>query len=77
MVALGLQKRGTGGEHTEAVDDVYDISNAARLKKSEVSFLVCATCTMSSNYPHLLTLVLVVRCSDAVCYHLRNSSVGL
>ena len=49
MVALGLQKRGTGGEHTEAVDDVYDISNAARLKKSEVSFLACATCTMSSN----------------------------
>lgn len=36
VVALGMQKRGTSGEHTEAVDDVYDISNAARLKKSEV-----------------------------------------
>jgi len=33
---LELQPRGTGGEHTAAVDDVYDISNRARLKKSEV-----------------------------------------
>ena len=37
IVGLQLQKRGTGGEHTEAIDDVYDISNRARLKKSEVS----------------------------------------
>nr|AAM10823.1 lombricine kinase [Urechis caupo]3JPZ_A Chain A, Lombricine kinase [Urechis caupo]3JPZ_B Chain B, Lombricine kinase [Urechis caupo]3JQ3_A Chain A, Lombricine kinase [Urechis caupo] len=39
VVALQLQKRGTGGEHTAAVDDVYDISNAARLKKSEREFV--------------------------------------
>lgn len=39
VVALGMQKRGTAGEHTEAVDDVYDISNAARLKKSEREFV--------------------------------------
>lgn len=37
MPAMGLQERGTGGEHTAAVDDVYDISNRARLKKTEVS----------------------------------------
>jgi len=37
--ALDLQWRGTGGEHTEAVDSVYDISNAARLKKSEREFV--------------------------------------
>ena len=36
MRGLQLQKRGTGGEHTDAVDDVYDMSNRARLKKSEV-----------------------------------------
>ena len=36
VVALGLQKRGTAGEHTEAVDDIYDLSNAARLKSTEV-----------------------------------------
>ena len=38
VVGLELQERGTGGEHTAAVDDVYDISNRARLKKSEVSY---------------------------------------
>jgi creatine kinase len=38
-VGLHLQKRGTGGEHTAAVDDVYDISNRARLKKSEHEFV--------------------------------------
>ena len=43
VVGLGMQKRGTAGEHTEAVDDVYDISNAARLKKSEVSCYACCT----------------------------------
>jgi len=37
ILALQLQWRGTGGEHTAAVDDVYDISNRARLKKSEAS----------------------------------------
>ena len=37
VVALGMQARGSGGEHTEAVDSVYDLSNAARLKKSEVN----------------------------------------
>ena len=36
VVGLGLQKRGSAGEHTAAVDDVYDISNAARLKSTEV-----------------------------------------
>jgi len=39
IVGLHLQKRGTGGEHTAAVDDVYDISNRARLKKSEREFV--------------------------------------
>lgn len=39
VVALQLQMRGTGGEHTAAVDDVYDISNRARLKKSEREFV--------------------------------------
>ena len=38
--ALQLQWRGTAGEHTEAVDSVYDISNSARLKKSEVRMTV-------------------------------------
>jgi len=33
---LQLESRGTGGEHTTNVDDVYDICNRARLKKSEV-----------------------------------------
>ncbi|KAK2154015.1 hypothetical protein LSH36_279g03125 [Paralvinella palmiformis] len=37
--ALQLQWRGTAGEHTEAVDSVYDISNSARLKKSERGFV--------------------------------------
>ena len=36
---LQLESRGTGGEHTTNVDDVYDISNRARLKKSEVGRL--------------------------------------
>jgi creatine kinase len=39
VAALNLQDRGTGGEHTEAVDDIYDISNRARLKKSEREFV--------------------------------------
>jgi creatine kinase len=39
IVGFHLQKRGTGGEHTDAVDDVYDISNRARLKKSEREFV--------------------------------------
>jgi len=38
MPAMGLQARGTGGEHTAAVDDVYDISNRARLKLTELQF---------------------------------------
>jgi len=37
--ALQLQWRGTAGEHTEAVDSVYDISNSARLKKTEREFV--------------------------------------
>jgi len=37
--ALGMQARGSGGEHTEAIDSVYDLSNAARLKKSELEFV--------------------------------------
>ena len=37
--AMQMQPRGTGGEHTEAIDSVYDISNSARLKKTEVSLL--------------------------------------
>ena len=36
VLALGLQKRGSAGEHTAAVDDIYDLSNMARLKKTEV-----------------------------------------
>jgi len=39
VVGLHMQKRGTSGEHTDAVDDVYDISNRARLKKSEREFV--------------------------------------
>jgi len=39
IFGLNLQKRGTGGEHTAAVDDVYDVSNRARLKKSEREFV--------------------------------------
>lgn len=39
VVKLKMQKRGTAGEHTEAVDDVYDLSNAARLKSSEREFV--------------------------------------
>ena len=37
---LNFQKRGTGGEDTDAVDDVYDISNKARIKKTEVHNIV-------------------------------------
>ena len=40
MPAMGLQARGTGGEHTAAIDDVYDISNRARLKKTEVITII-------------------------------------
>ncbi|XP_060709906.1 creatine kinase U-type, mitochondrial-like [Hemiscyllium ocellatum] len=36
---LRLQKRGTGGEDTEAVDSVFDISNLDRLGKSEVELV--------------------------------------
>lgn len=36
---LQMQKRGTAGEHTAAVDDTYDLSNAARLKKTEREFV--------------------------------------
>jgi creatine kinase len=39
IFGLDLQERGTGGEHTAAIDDVYDISNRARLKKSEREFV--------------------------------------
>jgi creatine kinase len=39
ILGLSLQKRGTAGEHTEAVDDVWDISNRARLKNSERGFV--------------------------------------
>ena len=34
--SLRLQKRGTSGEHTDVVDDTWDISNTERLGKSEV-----------------------------------------
>ena len=34
---MRLQKRGTAGEHTDVVDNTYDISNAERLGKSEVA----------------------------------------
>jgi len=37
--AMYMQPRGTGGEHTEAVDSVYDVSNSARLKKNEAEFV--------------------------------------
>ncbi|XP_067871304.1 creatine kinase U-type, mitochondrial-like [Heterodontus francisci] len=36
---LRLQKRGTGGEDTPAVDSVFDISNLDRLGKSEVELV--------------------------------------
>ena len=36
LKALGLAKRGTGGESSLAEDSVYDVSNIARLGKSEV-----------------------------------------
>jgi len=39
VFGLQLQPRGTGGEHTAAIDDVYDVSNRARLKKSEREFV--------------------------------------
>nr|BAE16473.1 taurocyamine kinase [Arenicola brasiliensis] len=39
VVKLKMQKRGTAGEHTAAVDDVYDLSNAARLKSTEREFV--------------------------------------
>ena len=39
VLALGLQKRGSAGEHTAAVDDIYDLSNMARLKKTEREFV--------------------------------------
>nr|BAE16474.1 mitochondrial taurocyamine kinase [Arenicola brasiliensis] len=34
-----LQPRGTAGEHTDVVDNVYDISNSERLGKSEVELV--------------------------------------
>lgn len=37
--AMGLQWRGSAGEHTDAVDSVYDISNQARLKSTEREFV--------------------------------------
>ena len=36
LKALGLAKRGTGGESSLAEDSVYDVSNIARLGQSEV-----------------------------------------
>ena len=36
LKAYGLGKRGTGGESSLATDSVYDVSNLARLGKSEV-----------------------------------------
>lgn len=36
---MEMQWRGTGGEDSEAVDSVYDLSNAARLKKTEREFV--------------------------------------
>jgi creatine kinase len=39
VLAFGLQKRGSAGEHTAAVDDIYDLSNMARLKKTEREFV--------------------------------------
>ena len=51
MKDLQLQPRGTGGEHTAAVDDVYDISNRARLKKSEVLYLPCRIIPETYNAP--------------------------
>ena len=40
LKALGLEKRGTGGEETEVVGDVHDISNKARLKHTEVVHVI-------------------------------------
>jgi len=36
LKVMRLQKRGTAGEHTDVIDNTYDISNAERLGKSEV-----------------------------------------
>jgi len=55
VVALQLQSRGTGGEHTAAVDDVYDISNRARLKKSEVTINVIIITTITI----IITIIII------------------
>ena len=39
MENLRLQKRGAGGVDAEAVDGVFDVSNADRLGQSEVELL--------------------------------------
>ncbi|KAI0214334.1 Creatine kinase S-type, mitochondrial [Lamellibrachia satsuma] len=39
LKVMRLQKRGTAGEHTDVIDNTYDISNAERLGKSEVQLL--------------------------------------
>nr|XP_039258337.1 creatine kinase, testis isozyme-like [Styela clava] len=39
LVAMRLQKRGTGGVDTEAVGGIFDISNADRIGKSEVQLV--------------------------------------
>ena len=36
---MQLDKRGTGGENTETIDDTYDISNASRVRKTERQFV--------------------------------------
>ena len=38
-MVLGLQVRGTRGEHTLATDSTYDISNKQRLGKTEVALM--------------------------------------
>lgn len=49
---MKLQKRGTGGVDTAATGGTYDISNADRLGKSEVSnYCVYDTRSLSYNNP--------------------------
>ena len=50
LKAYGLAKRGTGGESSLATDSVYDVSNVARLGKSEVSCAVFSIFVISFYY---------------------------
>ena len=55
LKVMRLQKRGTAGEHTDVIDNTYDISNAERLGKSEV--LQCRFISEVLEYNGLLLTV--------------------